>query len=338
MQSIDVLIVTHHAGDLLRACLQGIRAQTHPASRVVVVVSSHAEVDVLKDVEVLRTPTPTDFAPAANLGLAAMGNRPTVLLNDDTVPDPGFLSALASAIDKEGIYQPAILLPDGRIDNTGHWLFWDGFNVARERGQRQTQDRETCGAFSGAAVLFTPAVLATVGHFDADFGAFGEDLDLSLRAIRHGFPILHAPQAKITHQLGATYGRSTPRKIFLIERNRTAAAIRSLPFSAVAAMPATTGIRLALMGASALKGEGLGHSAGLRGAAAAIAGMVAGTLSAPKAWSKRRGDKPKWTASDAEMWHHLNRERAPWNKLAGEALSEQSPRHATDPRSPPVGS
>ena len=322
MQPIDVLIVTHYAGDLLQSCLAGIRAQTHPAARIVVVVSSTAELGELKDVEVLRTPAPADFAPAANLGLAAMGRHPTVLLNDDTVPEPGFLAALASAIDGEGIYQPSILLPDGRIDNTGHWLFWDGFNVARERGQRRVQARDTCGAFSGAAVLFTPAVLARVGHFDADFGAFGEDLDLSLRAIRQGFPIRHAPEAKITHQLGATYGRTTARKIYLIERNRTAAAIRSLPFSAVAAMPATTGIRLALMGASALKGQGLGHSAGLTGAAAALAGMVAGTMAARKAWSKRRGDKPKWTASDAEMWAHLNRERAPWSKLAGESFSE----------------
>jgi GT2 family glycosyltransferase len=319
MMPIDVLIVTRDAGDLLAACLAGLRSQTHRPARIVV-VSSGQKLSPITGVEILHTDSPTDFAPAANLGLAAMGDRPVVLLNDDTIPAPDFLAELAKAIDGEGIYQPSILLPDGRVDNNGHWLFWDGFNVAHSRGQQETEHRSICGAFSGAAVLFTPGVLNVVGHFDSDFEAFGEDLDLSLRAIRHGFTIRHAPHAKITHRLGATYGRISPRKIFLIERNRTSAAVRSLPFTAVAAMPVTTGLRLGLMAANALKGAGLGHSVGWKGAAAAIAGLIAGTTRVPSAWLKRRHDKPNWTASDADMWDHIKKTRAPWDKLSGTSL------------------
>ena len=321
LQSIDVLIVSHRAGDLLSACLAGIRSQTHPAARVVVVLSSEVHFTAPRGIEIIRTPQPSDFAPAANLGLAALGSRPTVLLNDDTVPQPDFLAELASSIEGEGIYQPAILFPDGSVDNTGHWLFWDGFNVARERGEPQGEMTSDCGAFSGAAVMFTPQVLAQVGHFDADFGAFGEDLDLSLRAVRRGFSIRHAPHAKIIHHLGATYGRSTPRKVFLIERNRTAAAIRSLPLPAIAALPATTSVRLAIMGLRALRGEGLGHSLGWKGAAAAVAGIMAGTIGARRAWAKRQVDRACWTASDGEMWAHLSQTQAPWRKLAGESIT-----------------
>ncbi len=323
MPGIDALIVTHRGGILLERCLRALSAQSTAPARTLVVVSSDVETDVPDWVELLRTPAPADFAPAANLGLAALGDRPVVLLNDDTTPHPEFIASLDAALDGPGIYQPRILLPDGRIDNTGHWLFWDGFNVARGRGTRGPVQAEVTGAFSGAAVCFTPEVLDTVGLFDAEFGAYGEDLDLSLRAIRMGFPIRYVPEAVVTHELGATYGRVSPRKIFQVERNRTQAAIRSLPAVAILAMPATATLRWAIMGLAATRGLGLGQSAGVRGALAAIAGAVSGATAAPTAWSKRRRDQAYWTLDDTGMWRHLRRQRAPLSKLPGEGVSER---------------
>ena len=319
--SIDVLIVTHRAGPLLQDCLAGLANQRLKPARIMVVVSSSVVPETPNDVEVIHTAQPTDFAPAANQGLALLGERPVVLLNDDTVPDPGFLEALAAAATAEGIYQPRILLPNGTVDNTGHRLFWDGFNVARDRGQTTVRSASLCGAFSGAAVLFTPAVLAQVGLFDEEFGAYGEDLDLSLRAVRLGFSIRHVPNATITHQLGATYGRTSPRKIFLVERNRTLAAVRSMPVAALAMLPATTAVRIAGMGVAALRGTGLGAGAGLSGAVAALAGMAAGTAYAPWAWSKRAADKPAWVAGERAMWRHLSDQRVAFQDWFGEPIT-----------------
>lgn len=323
MQKCDVLIVTHHAGDLLAECLVAVRAQTCPPERIVVVVSSLVEVGPIQGVEIIQSPSAEHFAPAANRGLRALGGRPIVLLNDDTSPAPDFLQELVSHIAGPGIYQPRITLEDGRTDNTGHMLFWDGFNVARDRGTMEPQSPPDCGAFSGAAVMFTPEVLISVGVFDEDFGAYGEDLDLSLRAVRLGFSIRYVPTAHITHKLGATYGRVTTRKIFLVERNRTAAAIRSLPKGAIAALPATSALRISVMGAAALRGRGLGRGAGWQGAAAALAGIIAGVTVAPRAWAKRRRDRESWTTTSSEMWSHLNKQRAPLSKLAGETISER---------------
>lgn len=319
--AIDVLIVTHHAGFLLENCLAGIAKQELAPARVVVVVSSDAPVCIAPEIEVIRTPQPTDFAPAANQGLHRLGSRPVVLLNDDTVPAPGFLRSLAQAAHIEGIYQPRILLPDGTIDNTGHRLFWDGFNVARDRGETHQRAAGTCGAFSGAAVMFTPEVLRKVGPFDEDFGAFGEDIDLSLRAIRRGYQIHHVPDAVITHHLGATYGRSTPRKIFLVERNRTRAAVRSLPVAALAMLPVTTSLRLATMGAAALRGHGLGAGAGFEGVAAAVAGLTMGAAQAPWAWTKRKRDKPDWETGERAMWRHMVTERVSLGEWFGPAIT-----------------
>ena len=324
MLSIDVLIVTHKGGSLLEKCLKSVQEQTLAPHQTVVVVSSNAPLSPPKEIQVVRTRTPSDFAPAANLGLRRLGDRPVVLLNDDTELSPTFLEQLACSYKGPGIYQPRILCPDGTIDNTGHWIFVDGFNIARDRGTTAKRPAEPCGAFSGAAVMFSPEVLSQVGVFDDDFGAYGEDLDLSLRAIRRGFTIHHVPQATVTHQLGATYGRSSARKVFLVERNRIQAAVRSLPWVAVLSLPATSIFRLSLMGAAAIQGSGLGASAGWRGALAAIAGLASGAFESPRALKKRYQDRKEWTVGNRGMWDHMKNQAPSMSSLVGVNITPPS--------------
>jgi GT2 family glycosyltransferase len=330
MHRIDVLIVTHQGGSLLADCLRSVRSQTLAAHQIVVVVSSNAAIEEQDDTLLLRTSSPTDFAPAANMGFSHLGRHPVVLLNDDTVLEPNFLEELAAAYSGPGIYQPRILRPDGTIDNTGHLIFFDGFNVARDRGTTAERGAEPCGAFSGAAVMFSPEVLKQVGVFDSEFGAYGEDLDLSLRAVRQGFTIHHVPRASVMHHLGATYGRTSPRKVFLVERNRTRAAIRSLPWTAIISLPATSMFRLSVMGTAAIQGRGLGAGVGWRGAVAAVAGLAAGTMGAPNALFKRGRDRKHWSKGSTAMWKHLREQAPSLNALAGVDISPHALPPTTD--------
>jgi len=300
-----------------------LRAQTLQLARIVIAVSHSDRVELPSgaDLHIVRQPTPSGFAPTANLGLRTITSGAVIVLNDDTEADPDFVAALARAraTHGPGIYQPRIVLADSsdgveRIDNTGHRLFFDGFNLARERGVPLVQSTgPACGevgAFSGAAVYLDRAVLDATGGFDADLSAFGEDLDLSLRARRCGFRIRFVEDALIRHALGASYGRTGPRKVFLIERNRTRAALRSLPSGALATLPIWTGLRLAAMGSAAVLGRGAGAGVGLKGTAAALLGGLAGLAGSPQAIGKRLADRPHWTASDREMWRHMLRHHA----------------------------
>ncbi len=307
-----VVVVTHRGGPLLARCIEALRAQTQAPVAVRVVVSNDGPVPLPAGVEITHLGANPGFARAANAGLRAERARDVLLLNDDTAPAPGFVAALTAALAAggPGIYQPHIVLADrpGHVDNTGHRLFPDGANLARGRGRLDRRGPAgDVGAFSGAAVLFSREVLDAVGLFDEDLEAFGEDLDLSFRATRRGFPVRYVPEARISHALGATYGRGGARKVFLVERNRVRAAVRSLPVSAVLAMPAWTGIRLAAQGAAALAGRGVGATAGPIGAAAAAAGTLAGLAAVPDALAKRRADRAHWTRGERAMWAHLLR-------------------------------
>ncbi|MEC8423360.1 MAG: glycosyltransferase family 2 protein, partial [Myxococcota bacterium] len=252
----EVVVITHRGGPLLARCVDALQRQTCLPGTIRVVLSAAGNPPLPTGVEILRLGENVGFARAANAGLQSVARGPVVLLNDDTEPEPGFLAALCDAAESggPGIYQPHIVLAGDpeRLDNTGHRLFPDGFNLARGRGRPdQPAPSGAVGAFSGAAVLFTPEVIEQVGLFDADLEAFGEDVDLSLRAVRRGFAVRYVPAARIGHALGATYGRAGARKIYLVERNRIRAAVRSLPTTALLTMPAWTGLRLASLGMAA---------------------------------------------------------------------------------------
>jgi len=316
-----VVVVTCYGGEWLARAIQSLQKQTLMPERIIIAVSHSDPVELPDGTHVVRCPTPSGFAVTANAGLRAAEGAAVIVLNDDIEANPDFVEALHRSHVRlgPGIYQPRIVLaesPDGidRIDNTGHRLFLDGFNIARERGCPVAQSTPPpcgeVGAFSGAACLLSAEVVAATGGFDGDFEAFGEDLDLSLRARRAGFRIRFVDDARIYHALGASYGRTGHRKVFLVERNRVRAAVRSLPLTAVATLPLWTALRLIAMGAAALGGRGLGAGVGIKGASAAFLGGLAGTLSMPDALRKRRRDRQQWTTDDREMWGHLIRHHA----------------------------
>jgi len=305
----SIVVVTHLGGSILKRCLEALHRQTVPPIKVVVAVSSHKDIAVSPPiglpVQTIHIGRNVGFAAAANRGLHAVADGDVILLNDDTAPTSDFVEQLTrAAAQGPGIYQPRILLADGtdRIDNTGHRLFFDGFNMARGRGQTADQSfPHEVGSFSGAAVLLTREVLSQVGMFDEDLEAFGEDTDLSFRAHRLGFPIRYIPEAVIHHTLGASYGRSNPKKVFLVERNRLRAAARSLPWVTLVSMPSWTTARFALLGLAASTGHGPGAGTGFKGVAAAFAGSCAGLLALPDAIKKRHRDRPKWASTDRQM-------------------------------------
>lgn len=319
-RSPAVVVVTWAGGDWLARCLQALRDQVTPDD-ITVVVARPEPVPLPEGPRgwrLLQSPRPEGYAAAANRGLASRPGRDVLLLNDDTACAPDAVAALASAADRQGpgIYQPRIALagtqPEAAlIDNTGHRLFFDGFNLARERGlPRHRSAAPPCGevgAFSGAAVLFTAELLRDTGGFDPELEAFGEDLDLSLRARRLGYRIRFVDDALVLHALGHSYGRAGHRKVFLVERNRVRAAVRSLPWTMVVTMPLWTTLRLASLGLAAAAGRGIGAAAGTQGAAAALLGGLVGGLHSPGALRKRRRDRPAWVEPDRAMWSHLLR-------------------------------
>jgi GT2 family glycosyltransferase len=314
--SLSIVVVSHLGGPLLSRCVASLRAQMIPADQLEVIVSAEpglAQVEGLP-AELVFLGQNVGFAKAANAGLVRAQHALILLLNDDTEAEPGFLRGLRAAVNGPGLYQPRILLADGsdRVDNMGHGLFPDGFNWANGRWAADAEwvgSSGEVGACSGAAMLIHREVLNTIGFFDGDFEAFGEDVDFSLRARRAGFELVSVPSARIRHHLGASYGRYTPQKLYWVERNRVRAAVRSLPASALISMPLWTGLRVTGLSVLALKGQGYAGEVNAKGAWASARGLGAGLLAVPDALKKRKQDTAHWKCSNRAMWGALFRHR-----------------------------
>jgi GT2 family glycosyltransferase len=109
MTRATVVIVNYNGAHLLPACLAGLRAQDLPAGQFRTVVVDNASHDgslelLARDypwVEVIASPTNTGFAGGNNLALRAVRTEYAVLLNNDAIPEPGWLASMVAALDAD---------------------------------------------------------------------------------------------------------------------------------------------------------------------------------------------------------------------------------------------
>jgi N-acetylglucosaminyl-diphospho-decaprenol L-rhamnosyltransferase len=246
---LSALIISYDQGPLLGELLASLLRDREQLNRIVI-VSTHPKASQLSlsGIEQIFAGDNPGYGAAINRGMAKLSGEHLLLLNDDVVLAPNAISELKQAIDKPGIYQPLILQEDGSVENSGHHLWWDGFNYARARGKKESPSSAPL-IFSGAAFALHSSTQAAVGRFAEDLIFYGEEADYALRALRQNHPVHFVPKARIIHKLGGSLGRSGHEKIYLIERNRLLAA-RHLPLLLRASLPLWTFLRYLLLASS----------------------------------------------------------------------------------------
>jgi GT2 family glycosyltransferase len=173
-------------------------------------------------------PSNAGFSGAYNAAIPQSRGSYVILLNNDTRVDGDWLRALADAVARHpdaGMFTPKVLEygDPGRIDNTGHVLYRDGISRGRHRLERDDGrfDREDEVIFpSGCAGVYKREMLERVGLLDESFFSFGEDTELGLKGRWAGYRCFFVPEARVYHKYSATWGKYSPGKAFLVERNR----------------------------------------------------------------------------------------------------------------------
>lgn len=228
--AVDVVIPSFGRAELVRACLGGLSEQG-PAHEVVVVDTGpesalRRELSG-REVRVISFPENRGFAAAANLGIGAGEARAVVLLNDDVVPEPGFLRALVAPLSEQGrvgMVAALLLQPGGEaVDSFGlemdrslagfprHW----GADPAAAGG-----DGSEPMAPTGGAAAYLREALEQVGGFDERITAYGEDRDLAIRMRSLGWRGAGAAGARAVHLGSATYGRDPSGRLRVLGRSR----------------------------------------------------------------------------------------------------------------------
>lgn len=217
---VSIVIPVHGHVAQTVACLRAIAAFPPAASTEVIVVDDASPDDslaLLGRIDGLRLHALAEnlgFIGACNAGAALARGRFVVFLNNDTVPQPGWLDALRATFGAQrdvGIVGAQLVYPDGRLQEAGAMLARDGRGESRGRFVDPTHPEFAWCAdvdyVSGAALMIERGLFERLGGFDPRYApAYYEDTDLAMRVRAAGLRVLVQPVARVVHLEGTTAG------------------------------------------------------------------------------------------------------------------------------------
>ena len=240
-----VVVPTLAADRRLLECLESLAKQTRRDFEVIVVDNSGRGLvrsqgvpqsqNAPPGIRVIENSRNAGFGTAVNQALRESSARYLATLNDDVVAQPGWLDALAGALDRRqdaGMCASQVrLYGEMRLDSAGMLLARDG--SSKQRGQGRAPDdfpvEEEVLLPSGSAALYRRAMLEQIGGFDDHFFLYCEDTDLGLRARWGGWKCLYTPLAVVEHHYSHSAGEASPLKAYLVERNRLFVLAKNFP-------------------------------------------------------------------------------------------------------------
>jgi len=229
-KSIDVSIIipAYNQWPTTLACLNSILAHNEPTVNYEIILADDCSTDetihaakTFPGLIVVRTPQNMGFLRNCNYATQHARGRYILLLNNDTIVLPNWLSSLCSIMDNDHtavIAGSKMLHPNGTIQEAGAQLFKDGsivhvgdgwhrktpiFNIARD-----------VDYISGCCILIRKSFWDEIGGFDERYHeAYFEDCDIAMTAKAKNLRVIYQPQSEIIHFRHRSYAN--------IEKNHT---------------------------------------------------------------------------------------------------------------------
>jgi N-acetylglucosaminyldiphosphoundecaprenol N-acetyl-beta-D-mannosaminyltransferase len=240
---LSVVIVSHNVRELLDGCLASVFRECEGLAVEVFVVDSASTDDTVENVrrrypqvQVIARQDNVGFSAGNNLALRLCRGRHVVLLNPDTIVQPGGLRTLMQHLDdhaEAGAAGPTLRLASGdiqnecarhapRVSNLVSWLLLldklEWFVRFRRQARATshhppkgtwldrfsllswTRDR-TCAVdcICGACLMVRREVIDEIGVLDETAPMYLDDIDFCRRIQRAGWQIHFVAEASITH-------------------------------------------------------------------------------------------------------------------------------------------
>jgi N-acetylglucosaminyl-diphospho-decaprenol L-rhamnosyltransferase len=235
---LDVVIVSYRSRELLRECLDALRAHP-PSGPMSVVVVDNASGDgtaemvaaEFPEVELIASAENLGFGAATNLG-AGRGESPYLLaLNPDTAVTEDALDTAIEVLEAHSdvaVVGPRLLRPDGSFDHAARRSFptplsalghFSGLGRRTGASGRLAAYRAPevesgpVDAVNGAFMLMRREAFEAARGFDEGYWMYMEDLDLSYRLAREGWLSWYEPAATVVHVKGGTVGGPRPTRL-----------------------------------------------------------------------------------------------------------------------------
>lgn len=239
---IDVIIPNYNGVQYLKKCIDSLCIQTYSKFRIIIIDNASVDSDYIwinkyPNIVLKRLDKNYGFDKAVNEGIKLSTSEYVVLLNNDTIATENWLEELKKCIEyDENIFSVCskMIRYDNKkiIDDAGDDYNLLGWGYKRGDGQTINKFNKTEEVFSSCAgaAIYRKKILDKIGYFDEHFFAYMEDIDISYRAMIHGYKNIYCPYAKIYHIGSATSGgKYNSFKVRLSARNNVYIPYKNMP-------------------------------------------------------------------------------------------------------------
>jgi GT2 family glycosyltransferase len=228
---VSIIVLNYNGKSTILECLTSLQQLHYPNYEVIVVDngSEDGSVQVVQqqfpDITILQNSENFGFAEGNNCGIRyalEVGSHYILLLNNDTVVEPSFLSSLVTVgktYPDIGMLNPLIYTynPEtiwfcaGEI-NWGNGVTHHVTELAQTTHFPECEDIIFSEYVTGCALLVKSEVIQKIGFLDPRFFAYYEDTDWSIRCQKAGWKTVVVPMAKIWHKVSST---ALPQEAFI---------------------------------------------------------------------------------------------------------------------------
>lgn len=243
---VAIILINWNSFEVTNACIHSLKKSDYPFFTTVVVDngSMDGSADQLEalhpDIILIRSATNLGFTGGNNLGLRyslEKGFTYSMMLNNDTFVEPGFLTPLVQFMDETpdcGIIQPRIHFNHNRVllwdagSYYNKWLGWFYTTGLNRTPKSKHLTLKKVDWVTGCGFLTRNSILQQTGLLVEKMFIYSEDVDLSLRIHALGYDLIYHPDSVIYHIAGMSNkskvkgkeGYVSPIVQYLNQRNR----------------------------------------------------------------------------------------------------------------------
>lgn len=215
----SIVMLTHNQLKYTQMCIDALREHSTDCELVIIDNASTDETPAyLRQLEssadnvlVAYNDVNVGYAAGCNQGAAMATHDAILLLNNDTIPFPGWLDALrGELVDGVGAVGARLLFPNNTLQHAGIYFHIVGLEptmyAPAHRFPSQPADFpaanrcEAVAGVTGACLLTTREVWDRVGGMDDGYVmAVYEDVDFNLKVRDNGWQVIYQPAATLIH-------------------------------------------------------------------------------------------------------------------------------------------